>query len=140
MTPLPQELRLNPERNALTLVYADAEHTLPAEFLRVYSPSAEVRGHGVGQETLQTGKRTVKITDLEAVGNYAVKIAFSDGHDSGLYDWDYLAGLCRNQAALWQDYLNRLDAAGANRDVDVSLFNKPQGGCGSGSCGCGTKH
>lgn len=134
MNTLPEELRLNPERNALTLVYAAGEHTLSAEFLRVYSPSAEVRGHGVGQETLQTGKRMVTITDLEAVGNYAVKIAFSDGHDSGLYDWDYLHGLCCNQSSLWQDYLDRLQEAGANRDVDVSLFNLSQGGCGSGGC------
>ena len=84
---VPQEIRINKTRDTLTLVYPNHEHALPAEFLRVYSPSAEVRGHGVGQETLQTGKRGVLITDLEAVGNYALKITFSDGHDSGLYDW-----------------------------------------------------
>lgn len=140
MNVLPEEIRLHPTRDTLTLVYADAAYDLPAELLRVYSPSAEVRGHGVGQEVLQTGKRRVTITDLEAVGNYAVKIAFSDGHDSGLYDWDYLHHLCRNRQALWQDYLQRLEAAGANRDVDVSLLAKIQNGGGCGSGGCGHKH
>ena len=102
---VPQEIRINKTHDTLTLVYPSQEHALPAEFLRVYSPSAEVRGHGIGQETLQTGKRGVLITDLEAVGNYALKITFSDGHDSGLYDWAYLHNLGSQQAELWQQYL-----------------------------------
>ncbi|XXQ69490.1 gamma-butyrobetaine hydroxylase-like domain-containing protein [Neisseriaceae bacterium B1] len=133
---IPQEIRLNPERNQLTLAYADREYTLSAEYLRVYSPSAEVRGHGVGQETLQTGKRFVAITDLEAVGNYALKITFSDGHDSGLYDWDYLHALAIKHDSNWQDYLNRLAQAGATREFDESPKKASGGGCGGGSCGC----
>ena len=133
---LPEEIRLNPSRNVLTLRYADAEWALPAEYLRVYSPSAEVRGHGVGQEVLQTGKRFVTITDLEMTGNYAVKIAFSDGHDSGLYDWDYLYELGANHDAYWQQYLEQLAAAGENREFDNSAPKGKSGGCGGGSCGC----
>lgn len=130
MTPLPEELRLNPDRDGLTLRYAEGEYVLTAEFLRVYSPSAEVRGHGIGQEVLQTGKRMVRIAAVQAVGNYAVKIAFSDGHDSGLYDWAYLHRLCRRQNELWQDYLHRLDEAGADRDTDLSLLRAQKSGCG----------
>jgi len=89
---------------------------LPFELLRVYSPSAEVRGHGPGQETLQTGKRAVGIVSVEGVGNYAIKPTFDDGHDSGLYSWDYLYWLGKNEASLWADYLARLQAAGASRD------------------------
>lgn len=132
---IPHEIRLNTERNVLTLSYEHAQYQLPAEFLRVYSPSAEVRGHGVGQEILQTGKRFVTITDLEMTGNYALKIAFSDGHDSGLYDWDYLHNLGANQADLWQDYLARLAAAGETREFDTTTPVKSSG-CGGGSCGC----
>jgi DUF971 family protein len=90
---------------------------LPCEFLRVYSPSAEVRGHGVGQESLQTGKENVNITNIEPVGHYAVKLTFSDGHDTGLYSWDYLYDLAQNQDALWLEYLDRLAAAGIERQV-----------------------
>lgn len=133
---IPREIRLNPERNQLTLVYADRDYTLSAEYLRVFSPSAEVRGHGVGQETLQTGKRFVEITDLEAVGHYALKITFSDGHDSGLYDWDYLYALAFNHDSNWQDYLTRLAQAGATREFDESPKKNNGGGCGGGSCGC----
>lgn len=118
MSQLPNEIRLNNARNTLILVYDEGRYELPAEYLRVYSPSAEVRGHGKGQEVLQTGKRNVLIEDLLPAGNYALKICFSDGHDSGLYDWDYLHRLGREQEALWQDYLARLDAAGADRDHD----------------------
>ncbi|MDK4679538.1 DUF971 domain-containing protein [Kingella negevensis] len=133
-----EEVRLNRARDMLTLVYADGEFALPAEFLRVYSPSAEVRGHGVGQGTLQTGKRFVLISDLEGVGNYALKISFSDGHDSGLYDWDYLRHLGEKQPELWQDYLDRLAAASSNREFDESPAkgHSHGGGCGGGSCGC----
>ncbi|ULJ70422.1 DUF971 domain-containing protein [Wielerella bovis] len=135
--PIPQEIRLSRQRDSLTLVYADGAHTLTAEFLRVYSPSAEVRGHGVGQETLQVGKRDVVIDDLQAAGNYALKITFSDGHDSGLYDWAYLRDLCDRQPEMWQQYLAKLTIAGASRDADVAeIALKKHGACGGGSCGC----
>ena len=89
---------------------------LSCEFLRVCSPSAEVRGHGPGQEVLQAGKKDVKILAVEPVGNYAVKLVFSDGHDTGLYSWDYLYSLGVDHDKLWADYLNRLEKAGASRD------------------------
>ena len=89
---------------------------LPYEYLRVYSPSAEVRGHGPGQETLQTGKREVAIDDVEQVGHYAIRPRFSDGHDTGIYSWEYLHDLGERQSQLWQDYLSRLHDAGASRD------------------------
>lgn len=111
----PQEIHLNAEKNRLTLHYDDEQFDLSAEYLRVHSPSAEVRGHGVGNAILQTGKRLVCIHNLEMVGNYALKITFSDGHDSGLYDWDYLHELSVNQAAYWQIYLAKLAQAGAER-------------------------
>jgi DUF971 family protein len=101
----------------MELVYPDGEvFRLPCEFLRVYSPSAEVRGHGPGQEVLQVGKRDVHITAIEPVGTYAVKLIFSDGHDTGLYSWDYLYEIGRNQETLWQRYLERMRSAGASRD------------------------
>ena len=115
--PLPDEIRLPGDQSALLLRYGSADYHLSAELLRVYSPSAEVRGHGVGQEVLQTGKRQVRITELEPAGNYALKITFSDGHDSGLFDWDYLYHLATEQDTLWQDYLQRLQQAGASRDL-----------------------
>ena len=105
---LPTEIRISSARDALTLSYGDLQHTLDAEFLRVYSPSAEVRGHGRGQEKLQTGKRGVLIEDISPAGNYALKIRFSDGHDSGLFDWDYLYRLGSSRVAMWPDYLARL--------------------------------
>jgi len=92
-----------------------ARFELPCEYLRVYSPSAEVRGHGAGQEVLQVGKRQVGITALEPVGHYALKITFDDGHDSGLYTWEYLHHLGSNKDALWQEYLHRMEVAGASR-------------------------
>ena len=135
-TPIPTEITLHTKSRMLELTFDDGGHyQLPAEFLRVWSPSAEVRGHGPGQETLQTGKRNVEITDLEAVGNYAVKPSFSDGHDSGLYSWDLLYDLGANQETLWADYLARLEKAGASRDIDSTtsvgnLAPKSGGGCG----------
>jgi DUF971 family protein len=89
---------------------------LPYEYLRVYSPSAEVRGHGPGQEVLQTGKQSVEIRSMEAVGSYAVQPQFSDGHATGIYSWDYLYELGQNQDKLWKEYLERLKAAGASRE------------------------
>lgn len=112
-----QEITLHAVSRTLEISFDDgACFQLPAEYLRVYSPSAEVRGHGAGQEVLQVGKRQVAITALEPVGHYALKITFDDGHDSGLYSWTYLYELGAQQAAYWQDYLNRLAAAGASRE------------------------
>ncbi|MBF2759684.1 MAG: DUF971 domain-containing protein [Ectothiorhodospiraceae bacterium AqS1] len=91
------------------------EYSLSAEYLRVHSPSAEVRGHGPGQEVLQVGKEGVAIQSIEPVGNYAVRLCFDDGHDTGLYSWEELHRLGAGQAALWQDYLDRLAAAGHRR-------------------------
>lgn len=116
--PLPQEIRLQQQGENLILIYAGSQYSLPAEYLRVYSPSAEVRGHGSGQEKLQTGKAGVRVTDLHAAGNYALKITFSDGHDSGLYDWDYLYKLAHEYDTMWADYLRRLQLAGAPRQAD----------------------
>lgn len=132
-TPIPTEITLHKKSRVLELGFEDgARYQLPAEYLRVYSPSAEVRGHGPGQETLQTGKRNVEITDLEGVGNYAVKPTFSDGHDTGIYSWDLLYDLGVNQEALWADYLARLENAGASRDIDsTTLPPKSGGSCGS---------
>jgi DUF971 family protein len=113
----PSALRLRKRSNVLELDYEDAlSFSLPAEFLRVHSPSAEVRGHGPGQEVLQVGKRWVKLTEVEPVGHYGVKLHFDDGHDTGIYTWDYLRELGEGQEQLWQDYLDRLSAAGAERE------------------------
>ena len=134
-TPIPTEIKLHKQSKLMEISFADgASFKLPFEYLRVHSPSAEVRGHGPGQETLQTGKRNVDITGVEAVGNYAIKPVFSDGHDTGIYSWDLLYDLGINQESYWQAYLIRLEAAGAGRDVDTST--KPPTSCGSGgSCG-----
>ncbi len=120
-SPLPTEIKLHQKSRLMEITFSDgATFHLPYELLRVYSPSAEVRGHGVGQEVLQTGKRNVEIASVEPVGNYGIKPVFSDGHDTGLYSWDVLYDLGARQEILWQDYLARLDAAGANRDVDTT--------------------
>jgi DUF971 family protein len=113
----PTEIKLHQKSRVLQIVFSDGQDfRLPYEFLRVYSPSAEVRGHGPGQEVLQSGKREVDIRSLEPVGSYAVQPTFSDGHATGIYSWDYLYELGRNQAELWADYLKRLAAAGASRE------------------------
>jgi DUF971 family protein len=136
-TPTPTEITLHQKSRVLELRFDDQSHfEIPCELLRVFSPSAEVRGHGPGQETLQTGKRNVSITALEPVGNYAVQPTFSDGHNSGIYSWDVLYYLGANQQALWDDYLARLETAGANRDVDLTLTSAKGGGGGCGSGGC----
>ena len=112
----------------LELEYADGRaFSLPFELLRVYSPSAEVRGHGPGQEVLQVGKREVGIETIEPVGHYAIRPRFSDGHDTGIYAWDYLRWLGENQERLWQEYLRRLDAAGASRDPVAPVPASPVG-------------
>lgn len=130
-TPAPTEIVLHQASRVLEIAFADGKRfSLPCEFLRVHSPSAEVRGHGPGQETLQTGKRNVEITDLAAVGHYAIQPTFSDGHDSGIYSWDLLYRLGIEQEPLWADYLARLEAAGASRDIDSTTRPPTSGGCG----------
>ncbi len=115
--PVPTEIRLHQKSRLMEIAFADGRtFRLPYEFLRVYSPSAEVRGHGAGQEVLQTGKRAVEIRTLDPVGSYAVQPAFSDGHSTGIYSWEYLYFLGENQARLWSEYLARLEKAGASRD------------------------
>lgn len=114
--PRPTEIRLQQKSRQLVLGFDnDFSCTLSCEYLRVYSPSAEVRGHGAGQEVLQVGKEQVNITAVEPVGNYGVKLVFDDGHDSGIYGWDYLYELGERQEAYWADYLNRLAEAGHQR-------------------------
>lgn len=114
--PLPTDIRLHLKSRTLELIYAEGAYELTAEFLRVHSPSAEVRGHGIGQEKLQTGKKLVGIKSIQPSGNYALKIVFDDGHDSGLYTWEYLYDLAHNQQDYWQTYLRKLEAAGSSRD------------------------
>src|SRR4249920_3241593 len=117
-TPSPTDIVLHTASRAPEITFDDGAHfRLPFAFLRVYSPSADVRGHGPGQETLQEGKRDVSIDALEPVGHYAIKPTFSDGHDSGIYAWDYLYELGVQQEQLWGQYLQRLEAAGASRDT-----------------------
>ena len=112
----PSELRLKNDRRLLVLSYEDGSvFEMSAEYLRVHSPSAEVKGHGPGQERLQTGKEDVIIQAIEPVGHYAVRLVFDDGHNSGLYTWSYLRELADNQGANWQAYLDRLEAAGYAR-------------------------
>jgi DUF971 family protein len=116
-TPQPTEIKLHQASRVLEIAFANGRHfRLPYEFLRVYSPSAEVRGHGPGQETLQAGKRDVTIDSVEPVGHYALRPTFSDGHATGIYSWDYLYELGVRQDEMWRRYLERLAAAGASRD------------------------
>jgi|SRR5687768_4596198 len=115
--PHPTEIKAHQTSRVLEIAFSDGRaFKLPYEYLRVYSPSAEVRGHGPGQEVLQVGKRDVTIKDLEAVGHYAIRPVFSDGHDTGIFSWEYLRELGEDQDELWQRYLERLDKAGASRD------------------------
>ena len=128
-TPAPESITLHGQSRVLEIDFSDgAQFRLPFELLRVYSPSAEVQGHGPGQEVLQTGKRDVEIVALEPVGNYAVQPTFSDGHSSGLFAWDYLYHLGARQQELWQAYLDRLAEAGLDRDV-------PMPSAQGGACG-----
>ena len=128
-TPNPEYLTVHGLTQVLEIGFADgAQFRIPFELMRVYSPSAEVQGHGPGQEVLQTGKSGVTIADIEPVGNYAVKPTFSDGHDSGLFTWEYLYFLGSQQDALWQQYENRLQAAGMSRDVP--MIEKSGSNCG----------
>mgnify|MGYP001821562419 CR=1 FL=1 len=119
---VPTGIQLHTRSRELELDYGDNEaYRLSCEYLRVYSPSAEVRGHGPGQEVLQTGKQHVAITAIKPVGNYALQLVFDDGHDTGLYSWDYLYQLCLEQERRWQAYLEQLQQAGASRDPDVQV-------------------
>ena len=127
-TPQPTDIKLHQKSRVMELVFSDGSRfELSFELLRVYSPSAEVRGHGPGQEVLQVGKRAVEISALEPVGNYAVQPAFSDGHSTGIYSWDYLFWLGSNRDSLRQKYLTRLEAAGASREPGAGPFEqRPQ--------------
>ena len=123
----PTNIKFRKQSQQLDISYANGEaFSLSSEFLRVHSPSAEVRGHGAGQETLQTGKLNVHITELVPVGNYALQLVFSDGHDSGIFSWTYLRELCDQQDTLWKEYLQKLDDNKESRDPDeqvVKFFN-----------------
>ena len=117
MSVQPTEIKLHQQSRMLEIAFDDGStFQLPCEYLRVYSPSAEVAGHGPGQEVLQVGKKDVGISELVPVVSYAVQINFDDGHDTGLYSWETLYRLGKNQSALWQDYLDRMAAAGASRE------------------------
>lgn len=119
-SPRPIDIKLHQSSRLLEIKFDNGtECMLSCEFLRVYSPSAEVRGHGVGQEVLQVGKEDVNITAIQPVGNYAVKLVFSDDHDTGLYSWDYLYALARDYESLWLEYLGKLSVAGVKRKVQV---------------------
>lgn len=125
-TSIPDDINLDREQRTLELVYANGErYTLSCEFLRVHSPSAEVRGHG--NAVLQTGKKLVNINAIEQVGNYAIKISFDDGHNTGLYSWDYLLELGRHHDTMWQIYLDKLAAAGGKREPELIGRWKPGG-------------
>jgi DUF971 family protein len=129
-TPTPTDITLHQQTRVLEVGFSDGQtYRLPFELMRVYSPSAEVQGHGPGQEVLQTGKREVGIVELEPVGNYAVQPTFSDGHDTGIFSWDYLYFLGSRQDDLWADYQRRLQAAGVDRDAP--MIEKAGHACGS---------
>jgi DUF971 family protein len=131
-TPQPTAITVHEQSRALQVSFADgAEFRIPFELMRIYSPSAEVQGHGPGQEVLQTGKRAVGLTSLEPVGNYAVQPTFSDGHNTGIFSWDYLYMLGSQQADLWKRYEERLKAAGADRDAGMVA---------AGGSACGHHH
>ena len=124
-SPQPTEIKLHQKSRVMELVFSDGSRfELSYELLRVYSPSAEVRGHGPGQEVLQVGKREVDISALEPVGNYAVQLRFSDGHSTGIYAWDYLFWLGTNRDTLWRKYLERLQEAGASREPGSAPFEQ----------------
>jgi DUF971 family protein len=130
-TPLPRDITVHQQSRLLEVSFSDgAKFRIPFELMRVYSPSAEVQGHGPGQEVLQTGKREVDVVALEPVGNYAVQPTFSDGHESGIYSWDYLYFLGSQQDELWRRYQQRLADAGADRDAPMAVPVAAGGGCG----------
>jgi DUF971 family protein len=118
--PTPTDITVHSQSRVLEVSFSDgAQYRIPFELMRIYSPSAEVQGHGPGQEVLQTGKREVTLSGLEPVGNYAVQPSFSDGHDTGIFSWDYLYFLGSQQDQLWADYQRRLQDAGVERDAPM---------------------
>jgi DUF971 family protein len=122
-SPQPTEIKLHQKSRVLEISFDDGRaFRLPYEFLRVHSPSAEVRGHGPGQEVLQTGKRNVEITRAEPVGSYAVQLCFSDGHETGIYSWDLLYQFGEQQEPMWRHYLDRMEKAGASREPGAEPF------------------
>jgi DUF971 family protein len=124
-TPRPTEIRLHQKSRMLELSFSDGKtFKLPCEFLRVFSPSAEVRGHGPGQEVLQTGKKDVEISHIEPTGSYAIQLSFSDGHDTGIYSWELLYEYGLNQEEMWQQYLTRLKEAGESREAGPAPFDQ----------------
>jgi len=130
-TPQPTTITVHQQSRMLEVGFADgAQFRIPFELMRVYSPSAEVQGHGPGQEVLQTGKREVALTALEPIGNYAVQPSFSDGHDTGIFSWDYLYFLGSQQDDLWRKYEDRLQAAGKSRDAAMPAPAAAASGCG----------
>ena len=131
-TPQPPAITVHQQSRVLEVGFSDGQtFRIPFELMRIYSPSAEVQGHGPGQEVLQTGKREVELTELEPVGNYAVQPTFSDGHNSGIFSWDYLYFLGSQEAQLWAQYEERLQAAGMQRDADMPA---------AAGAGCGHHH
>ena len=121
--PRPTEIKLHQKSRLLEISFADGKtFRLPCELLRVYSPSAEVRGHGPGQEVLQSGKQNVEITQIEPAGSYAIQLTFSDGHDTGIFSWELLYDYGLHQEEMWQRYLKRLTEAGASRDPGLAPF------------------
>src|SRR5689334_14617136 len=132
-TPTPVEMTVHGRSRVLEVGFSDgARFRIPFELMRIYSPSAEVQGHGPGQEVLQTGKREVDLVDLQPVGNYAVQPTFSDGHDTGIFSWDYLYFLGSKETELWADYEKRLGEAGVHRDAPMAGKGAASGGhaCG----------
>jgi DUF971 family protein len=125
-TPIPTGVVLHSKSRVLELQYGNESFRVPFELLRVFSPSAEVQGHGPGQETLQTGKREVAVTGIEPVGHYALQLTFSDGHNTGIYSWDILHDLAKHQDDRWREYFAKLEAAGVSRDAPMPM--KPAGG------------
>ena len=129
-TPIPSDIKLHQNSHLLELAYPSGEvFKLSFEYLRVYTPSAEARGHAPGQETLQTGKRNIEIERIEPVGTYALRLVFSDGHDSGLYSWDLFYNLGKHHDELWADYLKQVEVQGLSRDIDTTTR------ASGGSCG-----
>jgi DUF971 family protein len=124
-SPQPTEIKLHQKSRVLEIAFADGKsYRLPFEFLRVHSPSAEVRGHGPGQEVLQAGKKEVDITRVEPVGSYAIQLCFSDGHDTGIYSWDLLYQYGAQQETMWRQYLERMQQAGASREPGPAPFGE----------------
>ena len=124
-SPQPTEIKLHQKSRVLEIAFADGKsYRLPFEFLRVHSPSAEVRGHGPGQEVLQTGKKEVDITRVEPVGSYAIQLCFSDGHETGIYSWDLLYQYGEKQETMWRQYLERMEQAGASREPGAAPFGE----------------